>query len=660
MIEINEKKQEKDNPKIFGTNKIEIRRDSLKKSTISLSEEPNIIFDKTQFYDIIKSNKNHKLEPNQNDDKYFYPNKFKNSFINEPISHNKDESRSNLSEIQMIVKAADDNANNNTNNTNNNHTNKSIGKKEKKKIIHSKRKNSVETIKNKKNKEMDREGDELKINNDRIKKHHHSSKKKSINYLDDEQKEKEKEKGKVVKIKFRKSDIIRPFKKDSMLVGDVNRKNKKRKSLFSHNGHGPDKQYTNEIFEKFFNKKKSFEVKEDKRNLDKIFINIKNQEVSLITVNTKQETVKNYYDYMQDCFKIIDLYYNKTIKLQPGEPVNFNFKENKKVVIFELESTLVSCFWETLSNNEEEDISNIGINIRPHLKSSLDLIKNDYNIVIYSSNHQVYVDQILDYLDPNKEYFNYRLYQNHCYKFSINNKVYFTKDLNIFKGICDLKDIVVVDCSVLGFGFFLDNGIPIIPFYDSKEDVELKLLSYYLVCIASNNDLRLALKRDMKLDSYLEVAQKLNKAINNEEANEEKEKEEIKKSKVIKGIKSLNNSHMGEKTKSKKKYSKTNVPNNYLNIMKGSSDSEEDKKSINNKHKNHEKIKKHKKEQDKISPKKDSNKLLKKKYHSRKNTGYEFYRNNIDIKSPKKTSPEKSHKESERKIKDKNRIFSNQ
>ena len=654
MIEPKEEKQEKYNPKIFGIKNSKIRRDSVKKSTISLSEEPNIIFDKTQFYDIFKSNKNEKIEPKQPDLENFYPNKLKNSFINEPISHINEESRSNLSEIQMIVKAAD-NTNNNTNN--NNHINKSIGKKDKKKIVHSRRKNSVETIKNKKNKEMDKEGDELKINNDKTKKHHLSSKKKSINYLDDEQKEKGK-----VKIKFRKSDIIRRYKKNSILIGDINRKNIKRKSLFSHNGNSPDKQYTNEIFEKFFNKKKSIEVKEDKRNLDKIFINIKNQEVSLITVNTKQETVKNYYDYMQDCFKIIDLYYNKTIKLQPKEPVNFKFKENKKVVIFELESTLVSCFGETLSN-EENDISNLGINIRPHLKSSLDLIKNDYNIVIYSSNHKEYVDQILDYLDPDKEYFNYRLYQNHCYKFSINNKVYFTKDLNIFKGICDLKDIVVVDCSVLGFGFFLDNGIPIIPFYDSKEDVELKLLSYYLVCIASNNDLRLALKRDMKLDSYLEEAQKLNKAINSEETNEDKEKEEIKRAKTIKGVKSLNNSNMGEKTKSKKKYSKANATNNFLHIMKeskGSSDSDEDKKSINNKHKNHEKIKKHKREQDKISPKKDSNKIIKKKYHSRKNTGNDFYRNNIEINLPKKTSPEKSHKNSGRKIKDKNKIFSSQ
>ena len=653
MIENNEKKQEKNNLKIIETKKSEIKRDSEKKSTISLSEEPNIIFDKTQYYDLFKINNSKISEPNQPDLENLYPNKFINSFINESISHNEDESRSNLSEIQSIVKAASS-----TNYNNNNQINKSIGKKDKKKIFHSKRKSSIEIIiKNKKSKEIDKESDELKVNNDKIKKHHHSSKKKPVNYLDDEQKEKDKDKA--LKIKFRKSDIIKPIKKNGILEDDVNKRMRKRKSLFSHNGNSPDKHYSNEIFEHFFNKKKSLEVKEDKRNLDKIYINIKNQEVSLITVNTKQETVKNYYDYMQDCFKIIDLYYNKTIKLQPGEPVNFNFKENKKIVIFELESTLVSSFGETLSIGEN-DISNLGINIRPHLKSSLDLIKNDYHIIIYSSNHQIYVDKILDYLDPNHEYFNYRLYQNHCYKFSINNKVYFTKDLNIFKGICDLKDIVVVDCSVLGFGFFLDNGIPIIPFYDSKEDVELKLLSYYLVCIASNNDLRLALKRDMKLDSYLEVAKKLNKAINNEEVNEEKEKGEIKKAKTIKGIKSFSNSNMGEKAKSKNKCSKTNVQNNLLHNMKGSSDSDEDKKSNNNKRKNKEKNKKHKKEQDKISPKKDSNKILKKKNRSRKNTGYEFYRNDIDIKSPKKTSPHKSHKESERKIKDKNKISSNQ
>ena len=359
MLEENENKKEKDISKVHENNYSDIIRNGEKKPTLSLSEEPIILKDETQYYDEIKNYKSLKLNPNKQDLGFFYPNKFKNSFINEPISHNKDESRSNLSEIQMIVKAAV-----NTNN-NNNLINKSIGKKDKKKIIHNKRKNSVEPIiKNKKIKDLDKEGDELKINNDKIKKTHYSSKKRANNYLDDDQKEKEKVKKE--KLKFRMSDRIRPFKKNSMVVDDdINKKNRARKSLFSQNGNSPDKQYTNEIFEKFFSKKNSFEIKEEKRNLDKIYINIKNQEVSLITVNTTQESVKNYYDYMQDCFKIIDLYYNKSIKLHPGEPVNFNFKENKKVVIFELESTLVSCFGETLSN-EESDINNIGINIRLH------------------------------------------------------------------------------------------------------------------------------------------------------------------------------------------------------------------------------------------------------------------------------------------------------
>ena len=125
------------------------------------------------------------------------------------------------------------------------------------------------------------------------------------------------------------------------------RKKIKRKSLFTQRPYSPD---NNDIFNKFFARKNSFETKDEKRNEDKIYINIENKEELVITVNTTQETVKNYYEYMQDCFEIIDLYFNKSIKLQSGDPVNFHFKENKKIVIFELESTLVSCFWGNVPN----------------------------------------------------------------------------------------------------------------------------------------------------------------------------------------------------------------------------------------------------------------------------------------------------------------------
>ena len=36
---------------------------------------------------------------------------------------------------------------------------------------------------------------------------------------------------------------------------------------------------------------------------------------------------------------------------------------------------------------------------------------------------------------------------------------------------CDLKDVVLIDNSVLSFEYHLDNGIQISPFYDSKVDM---------------------------------------------------------------------------------------------------------------------------------------------------------------------------------------------
>lgn len=43
------------------------------------------------------------------------------------------------------------------------------------------------------------------------------------------------------------------------------------------------------------------------------------------------------------------------------------------------------------------------------------------------------------------------------------------KDLRVIAGR-DLKDVVLVDNAAYSFGFQLDNGIPIIPYYDNKND----------------------------------------------------------------------------------------------------------------------------------------------------------------------------------------------
>ena len=65
----------------------------------------------------------------------------------------------------------------------------------------------------------------------------------------------------------------------------------------------------------------------------------------------------------------------------------------------------------------------------------------------------------------------------------------YIKDLRIIKNR-ELSDMVIVDNAVYSFGFQLDNGIPILPFYKDPKDEELVHLTYYLKCIAQYSDIR--------------------------------------------------------------------------------------------------------------------------------------------------------------------------
>jgi CTD small phosphatase-like protein 2 len=50
--------------------------------------------------------------------------------------------------------------------------------------------------------------------------------------------------------------------------------------------------------------------------------------------------------------------------------------------------------------------------------------------------------------------------------------------------------VTLVDNSAYSFGFQIDNGIPIIPFYDDKEDDELLHLFSYLEVVSESEDIR--------------------------------------------------------------------------------------------------------------------------------------------------------------------------
>jgi len=68
----------------------------------------------------------------------------------------------------------------------------------------------------------------------------------------------------------------------------------------------------------------------------------------------------------------------------------------------------------------------------------------------------------------------------------------FTKDLKIF---CEevnrpIKKAVIVDNAAYSFVWNIENGVPIIPFYDNKQDRELFELEKYLKGMIGVEDVR--------------------------------------------------------------------------------------------------------------------------------------------------------------------------
>ena len=43
-----------------------------------------------------------------------------------------------------------------------------------------------------------------------------------------------------------------------------------------------------------------------------------------------------------------------------------------------------------------------------------------------------------------------------------------------------MEDIVIIDNASHSFGFQIENGIPMLPFYNDKEDKEMAYLYHYL------------------------------------------------------------------------------------------------------------------------------------------------------------------------------------
>lgn len=227
---------------------------------------------------------------------------------------------------------------------------------------------------------------------------------------------------------------------------------------------------------------------------------------------TNIQEIKNFNDYTNECIQLIAKMIIPDTSLLESRFIRLPFANDigshkKRLAVFDLDETLIHCELKDIYSAQQiinvvissTMTKTVGLNIRPLMMEELMKLKRKYYLVVYTASQQKYADAVLDTIDPDKNIFSYRLYRNHCTLINVENQPLYVKDLRIFKEI-SLRDIVIIDNSVLSFGFNLSNGIPILPYYKGNEDKELINLRKFLDQLASVHDIPAKLKSLMRLE----------------------------------------------------------------------------------------------------------------------------------------------------------------
>ncbi|CAK94861.1 unnamed protein product (macronuclear) [Paramecium tetraurelia] len=185
----------------------------------------------------------------------------------------------------------------------------------------------------------------------------------------------------------------------------------------------------------------------------------------------------------------------------PKKNTQFN-----KTIVFDLDETLIHCNESNTSRSDislpitfpSGDIVQAGINIRPWAREILQKLSEVCEVVIFTASHQCYASQVIESIDKNKVV-SATLFRDKCI---VTNEGVHIKDLRILGR--DMKDIVLVDNAAYSFGVHIENGIPIIPYYDNKEDKELRQLYDFLITnVLPSFDCRKVLQQTFRLREFV-------------------------------------------------------------------------------------------------------------------------------------------------------------